>query len=219
MNHSQSAQTHTLSVEPTYLHTSVSGSPPYSIKQDPGFDDKLLRLFTERYGNHGYTSKLCQAQETGNLHLTDLLSANQHIPLNVNEKRRLSSHRAPSPCLAYQPHSAVSLTASLFLWFSLSFIRPPLAPSTISCPLAVTPRHASTPVRAHLFSCCVDVCCSVGTSPEPVRCSSARSPTACRRPPRLPAPALQDTWCCWRRNLSSQPERILRQAECNPKCS
>ena len=72
--------------------------------------------------------------ETGNFHMTDLLSTNQHIPpKNVNEKRRLSPHmERPPPCLAYQPSLSC---VPLFLWISL--LLPLVYRSTISCPLIV----------------------------------------------------------------------------------
>ena len=136
--------------------------------------------------------------ETGNFHMTDLLSTNQHIPpKNVNEKRRLSPHmERPPPCLAYQPSLSC---VPLFLWISL--LLPLVYRSTISCPLIValpsplltclyTPLSLSLSLRGHLFSCRVDVCGSAGTCAESVCCSSARSPIVVFFfPPPLPPPS------------------------------
>lgn len=109
------------------------------------------------------------------------------------------------PCLAQR-----RLSASLFLTRVYR--------STVSCLLILTPtpRPASTPVCGHLFSCSVAVCASAGTCGEPVCGSSTRSLLVLFFSLSLPP---QDTWCCWRGNLSSQLEHILRQAEHNPKYS
>lgn len=63
---------------------------PHSTKQDPGLDDKLLRLLAERKGDRGHRRA---PERLGTSIGADLLSTNQHIPLNVNERRSLP------PCL------------------------------------------------------------------------------------------------------------------------
>lgn len=114
----------------------------------------------------------------GNLHLTALLSANQHIPLNVNEKRRLSSHRAPSPL----PHLSVSLSCvphslTFSLNFSLSFISLSPAHSTVSCPLILTsPPWPYSGLWSFIQLLCWCLCLSGDMSEACVCCSSARSP-------------------------------------------
>lgn len=142
--------THTFSVEPTYLHTSVSGLPLYSIKQDPGFDDKLLRLFTERFGNRGYwnTSNLRQAQETGNLHLiySPLIST---FPW-TSMKRGGSPHTEHPP-----PASLISLTQLCLsqphsFFKSLSFFHSSISPSL---------HHQLSP-RSHPSTCLHPGLCS-----------------------------------------------------------
>lgn len=113
---------------------------------------------------------------TRNLHLNDLLSTNQHILLNVNEKRRLSAHCAPSPL----PQSSASLSFvphSLSFFESLPFFLPLVSPSlsSISCLLTLPSKYASAMVCGHLFSCWVDVCKTVGACVEPACYSSTRS--------------------------------------------
>lgn len=189
---------------------------PHSVKPDPGFWWQIATALHRKVR----WLWLLERQETGNLHRTDLLSTNQRVPPNVNEKRRLSAHRAPSPCLTLSASlSRVSCTLSLNL--SLSFHESIFPPSAVFLFSPPTPhKHASTPVCGHLFSCSVDVCGSVGT------CVGAWVLKLCKVTDCvfffvsfLLSLPLQDTWCCRRGNLSSQPEHILRQAKHNPKCS
>lgn len=112
---------------------------------------------------------------TRNLHLNDLLSTNQHILLNVNEKRRLSAHCAPSPLpqssasLSFVPHSLSFFESLPFFLLLVSSL------SRISCLLTLLSKYASALVCGHLFSCWVDVCKSVGACVEPACYSSTRS--------------------------------------------
>lgn len=115
---------------------------------------------------------------TRNLHLNDVLSTNQHILLNVNEKRGLSAHCTPSPLpqssasLSFVPHS---LSFFESLPFFLPLVSPSLSLSSISCLLTLPSKYASAMVCGHLFSCWVDVCKSVGACVEPACYSSTRS--------------------------------------------
>lgn len=115
---------------------------------------------------------------TRNLHLNDVLSTNQHILLNVNEKRGLSAHCTPSPLpqssasLSFVPHS---LSFFESLPFFLPLVSPSLSLSSISCLLTLPSKNASAMVCGHLFSCWVDVCKSVGACVEPACYSSTRS--------------------------------------------
>lgn len=134
MNRRFTRITHTFIVEPPDVHRSVSEVASHCETRS-GF----WRLSAESSGDRGYwnDSSLCRAQETVTLDRADLLSTNQHIPLNVNEKRRLSSHTAPSPCLTYQPRSAVALTLPLSIMSLLhhqlsSCSQPPNKPLTWS---------------------------------------------------------------------------------------
>lgn len=74
---------------------------PFNMKQDPGSGDKLqtgkVTVVT------GKLHWLRQAREKGNHHLTGLLSTNQHIPLNANEKEQALETLSTLPL----PHSAV----------------------------------------------------------------------------------------------------------------
>lgn len=158
--------------------------------------------------------------ETGNFHMTDLLSTNQHIPpKNVNEKRRLSPHmERPPPCLAYQPSLSC---VPLFLWISL--LLPLVYRSTISCPLIValpsplltclyTPLSLSLSLSVVIYSAAV-LMSVVQRGHVQSLCVAALQGHRLLFffPPLLSHLPLQDTWWCRRGNLSSQPEHILRQ--------
>lgn len=69
----------------------------------------MLRLSTRT----GRRLWLVERHETGNLHRTDSLSANHHLPLNVNEKRRLSSQAAQRP-----PPASFHAARTLSLFFT-----------------------------------------------------------------------------------------------------
>lgn len=111
-------------------------------------------------------------------HLTDLLCTNQHIlsPRQWKEEAPLIQCNPNLP-----PHRHASSPSPGPSHFAESLLPPHVHLShslpSISCPLALAPNNA------HLFSCCVDLCASVGTQPEPACCSSARSPIVFFPPP------------------------------------
>lgn len=111
---------------------------------------------------------LHQARENGNHPLTDLLSTNQHIPLNVNEEEEaILTLSTLCPCLIQlcrpQPHYPFEYVP---LFPFLPFLQ--LAFSSTS--------HMPMPLSVDSgFSGC-DACGSAGTCLEPACCSSARSP-------------------------------------------
>lgn len=83
---------------------------------------------------------------TRNLHLNDVLSTNQHILLNVNEKRGLSAHCTPSPL----PQSSASLSFvphSLSFFESLPFFLPLVSPSLSLASAVFSLSHPNMPLQ------------------------------------------------------------------------